>query len=265
MKHIIVLLVTAFCWARPVNEAQADVDPLAKPSSSAARDHLASGNKLYAIREFDSAIAAYKAGALIEDAPVFQYNLGQAYRLAGKYQEALWHYDRFVRRTNPTGALKESIEQLTAQMKAELEKAATKQPPVEAASGQPSMATEASALPQPPPPREAHQSPNERWRWVAAGSGTLVLGGAAMAFSIWGDRTYDRAKESTVQSDRDNLESSANSRRYVAQGLGIAALGCAGGAVYLYFRSSGRKSDAPSALTPVVSPQLVGLAVTGLW
>ncbi len=259
-----VFLFFLFFWARPVAEAQADPDPLAKPLSSQARDHLARGNKLYAIREFDAAIDSYKAGALIEDTPVFQYNLGQAYRLAGKYQESLWHYERFVRRTQPTGVLKESIEQLTAQMKAELAKAATKQPPVEAAPVDPGMATEASVTTQ-QPPREAHQAPRARWGWIAAGSGALVLGGTALGFSIWGDRTYDRAKNATVQSERDDLENSANTRRYVAQGLGSAAVGCAGVAVYLYFWSRGGRSDVARALAPMVSPHLTGLAVSGVW
>lgn len=39
----------------------------------------------------DVVIVEYNAGALVEPAPVFDYNLGQSYRQLGKYREALWH------------------------------------------------------------------------------------------------------------------------------------------------------------------------------
>src|SRR5690348_7410836 len=77
-------------------------DPLGKPSKTEARDHLDRGNNLYNIGSFEDAIIEYKAGALIEPAPVFDYNLGQSYRQLGKYQEALWHYDRFLNKGQPT-------------------------------------------------------------------------------------------------------------------------------------------------------------------
>jgi hypothetical protein len=49
-----------------------------------AREHLIRGNRLYNTRAFDAAIEAYKAGALAEPAPVFDYNLGQTYRQLGR-------------------------------------------------------------------------------------------------------------------------------------------------------------------------------------
>lgn len=63
--------------------------PLARPASPEAQEHLDRGNRLYGTRPFEEAIAEYKAGALIEPAPVFDYNLGQCFRQLGRYQEAI--------------------------------------------------------------------------------------------------------------------------------------------------------------------------------
>ncbi len=261
-------------WMLPLHEAHADGDPLAKPTSSEARGHLARGNKLYELREFDKAIAAYKEGSLVEDAAVFQYNLAQAYRMSGKYQEALWHYDRFVKRTSPTGPLKDAIAQFTVQMKAELEKAASKQPPTgPAAAGDetPGASEGADAEAQTGAPAVVVSeapvaSPPARWPWMVASGGAVALGGAALGFHLWADRTYDDAeKETSNQTRRDELEDSANTRRYLSQGFGIAAVGAAGVSVYLFIRSRGSDEAPTTALAPVASPELTGVSFTGSW
>ena len=61
------------------------------------------GNQLYAEARWQEAISEYEAGALIEHAPVFEYNLGQFHRKCGDYQAALLHYDRFVTDGQPEG------------------------------------------------------------------------------------------------------------------------------------------------------------------
>jgi tetratricopeptide (TPR) repeat protein len=71
----------------------ARADPFAKPATPEAREHLTRGNRLYGVRSFEEAIAEYKAGALVEPAPVFDYNLGQCFRQLRRYREALWYYE----------------------------------------------------------------------------------------------------------------------------------------------------------------------------
>lgn len=100
---------------------------------------------------------------------------------------------------------------------------------------------------------------------IVFGAGAIALGGAALGFHLWGNSAYDQAKVSTTQPERDELESSANTRRYFAQGFGVAAIGCAGAAVYLYVRSRGEHRADAVAMTPVASPQFAGLAVIGSW
>jgi hypothetical protein len=100
----------------------------------------------------------------------------------------------------------------------------------------------------------------------------LVLGGAAVAlaagaigFELWGDSTYDQTKQGT---DAQKLDAwhSANDKRYVAEGMGVAALGCATVAVWLYVANR-HESDEVAArgmvITPVVASERAGLALIG--
>jgi hypothetical protein len=123
-----------------------------------------------------------------------------------------------------------------------------------------------AALPWPTPAvSDQPEAPPSRMLPLAVGAGALVLGGAAFGFHLSGNSTYDKAKAATTQDRRDDLESSANTRRYVAEALGVAAIGCAGVAVYLFVRSRGEHRAETAAMVPVASPQLTGLAVVGRW
>ena len=138
-------------------------------------------------------------------------------------------------------------------------------PPVARASPQPASA----AVPVTASPADQPETARAASRIIlVAGAGALAFGGAGLGFFLWSHGTYDRAKsETTDQRRRDALVDSANTRVYIAEGLGVVALGCAGATVYLYLRDRGR-GDHPAgatAMTPVASPQFTGLAVTGSW
>jgi len=140
----------------------------------------------------------------------------------------------------------------------------------EAPAGQPSSTAEPASKPGPvasastasSAPEIADQ-PRSRVLPLALGAGALVLGGAALGFDLWGDRFYDRAKAATTQPDQDALYHSANARRYTAEALAVAAIGCAGAAAYLYFR--GDESRTTTAFAPLVARDGAGLAVLGHW
>jgi hypothetical protein len=134
-------------------------------------------------------------------------------------------------------------------------------PPAHAAAA-PSVA-DATLPPDAPRSTEPSDSRPSRTLPLVVGAGAVVLAGAALGFDLWGDSIYNKAKSSMDQMERDSLVSRANTRRYTAEGFGIAAIGCAGAAVYLYLRHDG--GGEPTAMTPMVSPQLTGLAVAGSW
>lgn len=137
-------------WLTAALATTAHADALAKPTNPIAHEHLKHGNRYYRQREFEKAIEEYKLGAAREAAPVFHYNLGQCFRKLHRYREALWHYEIFLRHGEPTGEVEAAVQTFIAEMKRELEKAATEQPAIEPAPsaaasfkrlGQPSSAT----------------------------------------------------------------------------------------------------------------------------
>jgi tetratricopeptide (TPR) repeat protein len=101
---------------------------------------------------------------------------------------------------------------------------------------------------------------------IAVGAGAVVLLGGALGLSLWGDATYDDAKaEMMDQGRRDALATSADRKRYAAEGLVIAGAGCAGVAVWLYFRQRGARSEpAPARAGQVmIAPTASGIGVVG--
>lgn len=97
---------------------------------------------------------------------------------------------------------------------------------------------------------------------IAVGAGALVLLGGALAFDLWGDSTYNDAKaEMTSQSRRDSLYDSANTKRYVAIGLGAGGIAAAGVATWLFLR--GGHDEAATAQAVRIVPASNGFAVIG--
>jgi hypothetical protein len=101
---------------------------------------------------------------------------------------------------------------------------------------------------------------------LVLGGAAIVLAGGAVGFDLWGNSTYDKTKQGT---DAERLAAwhSANTKRYVAEGLGVAALGCAGVAVWLYVRDRDALSDDAVArrtvVVPVVTNERAGVALIG--
>lgn len=252
-------------WLISMVATTAHADALAKPTDATAREHLSTGNRYYRLREFEKAIEEYKAGAVKEDAPVFYYNLGQCYRQLGRYEEAIWHYERFLERGTPTGEVEVAVKKFIAQMRDELGKAAMKQPPVEPA---PPSAPNSTSAEHPLPPIEHRRGmPLQRKLAIgvgAAGSVSLALGVVfglrASSFQDDADATCpmstcDRADDANKLIDRGKTNALyAN----VAFGIGGAAL--VGGAV-LWIIGAPREHPA-MMIAPQVSRSFTGVTTS---
>ncbi len=95
-----------------------------------ARVFYAEGTKAYNLGNFELAIKNYKDAYNALPEPVFLYNIAQAYRLAGDFNQALFFYKSFMRNM-PTAPNIAEVERRVAEMEAALEqqKSASSKPP----------------------------------------------------------------------------------------------------------------------------------------
>lgn len=237
--------------------AWADDPALTAPKDPAARQHYTQGNRLYRIRKFEEAVAEYQAGALIELAPVFDYNLGQCYRQLGKYADAIWHYERFIKNGAPAAELQAVVSGFLQQMRAELERKAMTQPPTEVApeTGPPRTAGRASASTSSTEPSTAiivRGTAGARWYsdrigWSLVGGG-LIGAGATTYLLVSASNSLDDANATPNEDLRIELQDTWRTRNRIgtAVGIGSAALLVAG-VVKLAIYSGGTARSAPTS------------------
>jgi hypothetical protein len=121
--------------------------------------------------------------------------------------------------------------------------------------GTPAASSTASSAPE----------PRSRTLPLIVGGAALVLGGGAIGFELSARSTYDKAKAEVDDNQQSSLWHSANTRRYVAEGLGVAAVAGAGVAVWMYLRGGGEESSAQARIqiAPVVAADHAGVIVMG--
>jgi tetratricopeptide (TPR) repeat protein len=181
--------VTARAWIRVVlllcalaSTARADDPALAQPKEPNARLHFTRGNRLYRARKLEDAVAAYQAGAALEPAPVFDFNLGQCYRKLGRSADAIRHYERFLERGRPASQLHDLVTSFLRQMsEAQDREQPLLQPPPPVASLPRSPVDRTGAVALPTTARSTSiEALGERWYVDRLGWG-LVAGGVATA------------------------------------------------------------------------------------
>jgi len=223
---------TALVLAMLAGSAFAD-PPIRKPKITEALDHLARGNKLYNVRSFEEASVEYKAGALVEPAPIFDYNLGQCYRQLKRYQDAIWHYERFVKSSPNTPEHVASVQKLIADMKAELDSKAMREPPTEPGpTGEAPVPTVVTKPADPPPPANPvvipPRSAAEPWYadalgWGLAGAGAIgVVASAGLLVSASG--LDDDADSAPSQQQLNALHDKADTRRLLGTVIGVGGV-----------------------------------------
>ena len=210
--------------------AHAEDPPMRKPRQASALEHLAQATKLYNVRSFEEAADEYKAGALIEAAPVFDYNLGQCYRQLHRYEDAIWHYQRFVSQSPETPEHVEASQKFIAQMRAELDHKAMTEPPVDDGTATHARVDTPAQQSVAPAPLPITTRPSvEPWYddglgWGLAGVGLVSVGiSAALLFDS--SSLNDDANHATTQTDANGLHDTANTRALLGTVLGIGGVG----------------------------------------
>jgi hypothetical protein len=105
------------------------------------------------------------------------------------------------------------------------------------------------------------------WLPITVGAAGVAMLGGALGFELSASSTYDQSKKERDPAKQDSLWHSANTRRYVAEGLGIAGLAAGGVAVWLYFHERGQERASGLAFdhvpTPIVGGDRAGLQLGG--
>lgn len=251
VRSIVIALVLVLAFA-----ARTHAGPLSKPTKPEAREHLERGNRLFEVGSFDAAIEEYKAGALIENAPLFLHNIALAYRMAGKRKESIFFYDQFKRRAHPTGEMLDEINKLIDQMKSELEERSKTMPPTEPApSTQGSETSSVTETSQSDATAKgsattltASPSPSHDWfAFGLIGAGTVgALTGGGFFWNAHGLRSDANATSNQVH--RDALYERADTRTLIGGivgGVGVAVL--ATGVIKLVIGRGGAGTSATSS------------------
>lgn len=254
---------TAIMLASTVQQHVAFADgKLSRPSNPEARQKLTAGTRLYRLREFEKAIEEYKAGALKEDSAVFYYNLGQCYRQLGRYEDAIWHYQRFLDRADPLPPrYKTAVEGFIHDMRVELEHQAMTRPPTEV--------EEANAAAEAKPQRDVTADASEPrltkvveagdpWYMDGLGWGLAGTGAAASGVAVYllldAKGLVDDANREPSQVTRDQLRERASKRQLAAGIVGIVGIGAlVTGAVKLAIRPKERERTVTTGLHVGVS------------
>jgi tetratricopeptide (TPR) repeat protein len=230
------------------------------PKAEQALQHLIAGNKLYSVRSFDDAAEEYKKGALVELAPIFDYNLGQCYRQLGRYQDAIWHYERFLKSGAGSEPQRSATQKFITQMRAELEQRAKSEPPTDAAPA--SQAATPAAVLQPQPinemPRDARRWYSDAVGWALVGVGLTggVIGGVLL---VQASDLRDDADAASTATEAMSLRDKADRRSLIGGGVGIGGIALTVlGAVKLAVHS-----DSQSRTTTAITLSSDGILVFG--
>jgi tetratricopeptide (TPR) repeat protein len=191
---------------------------IARPTDPAAIAHFNRGNAHYKVRDFAKAVEEYKAGELIQAAAIFDYNLGQCYRQLARYEDAIWHYDRFLHSGFATLQDTAAIQNWISQMRAEMEQRAKSTPPTEPATMQPQPP---SPPPQQlPPPHVVAPWYGDTFGWALAGSG-LAIAGVGFGLDVSASGLRDDANRTPNQQEQNALRDKADSRALAGTILAI--------------------------------------------
>jgi hypothetical protein len=98
---------------------------------------------------------------------------------------------------------------------------------------------------------------------IVLGASSIVLLGSALGFELAGQISYSDAKaEVSNNAVRQDALNSANDKRYVAEGLAVAGVGCAAAGLWLYFHPPRARGI---SVEPRVSADRAALFILGRW
>jgi tetratricopeptide (TPR) repeat protein len=158
--------------------------PAAPPPSETtleARSHFERGRALFAQERYLDAVSEFELGYRLRAQPLFLYNIAQAYRHAGRPEQAINFYERYLAQA-PDAPERAEVERHLRDLRA----LRATPPPLslapQASPIQPAMPT----LGPPDSPSTERSEPvhpgRHRWVWYTVGAVALAAAGAATIF-----------------------------------------------------------------------------------
>lgn len=288
-RAVVAITALVLCAVAPaMSRAESEAE-----KKQQAKEHYEMATRLYDVGKYGEAIAEYEqAYLLIEDAALL-FNIGQAYRLWERPDDAIRAYKNYLRR-RPEASNRADVERKIADLERvidERRRSAPDQPPQQvqpvapispppggapASVGPATSATEPltpAAQPVPetssgavtfeqPAPSEA---PAPKKKWIAYG--LLGVGGVCVVTTVIA-AAVGASKAKTLREASQNrepfdpaVESSGKSANAVAALSALVAIGAGGTGGYLLWRWR----DAPAssfAIAPVVAPTFAGASAS---
>jgi hypothetical protein len=248
--------------------------PARADDAAAAREHYRAGTKLYDLRRYKEAAKEYEAAYEAKDDPALLFNIAQAYRLAGAYDDAIASYRSYLRRvpraTNRPEVdkrIREMQDLLAAQKRQqEAPPEGTLQPkPVESNGTTTAIKPPSAAAPAPQPSGPTDEQLARGRKEKIAGLTLSAVGVVSFAvgagFAVLAKQASDQVSHETV------FDPSVQARGKTDQGVAIG-LFCVGGAavvsgvvLWLWGRHEQRRNS--WVLAPSVGPAHAGLMLEG--
>lgn len=254
MRVLPCVLFGAIALAAAPQRVRAQPAAPTATAKAAAKQYVADGLAAQARGDYDAAIALYQKAYDLVPHPVLIFNQAQAHRLAGRLAQAWSLYASYLAQV-PTGDQANTAREWMADIDARAPPAAVQVTPPAA---EPAVAA-------PPPPPVVPESSGKRGPTLRlVGAGTAAIGGLAVAIGI-GYAVHGSTLSNQVEKQYDPSKVAAGERANdrATFDLIFGGLLVAGGAgLYLWGYQLDRRPDA-MALRPMVSGQLVGLAVSG--
>jgi tetratricopeptide (TPR) repeat protein len=281
--------------------AEAQPGPGTPPPTAAqmdaARKLVNDGIAAQNAKDYDKAIELYKKAYAIVPHPILMFNIGQAHRLAGRHDQAVPFYERYLA-LEPGGAEAPAARAALAEIKAAPKPAEPGKPAEPPKPPEPPKPAEPGARPAPPPsvsqgapppaagpttPSMPVPGPDGTNRTDTVGSPGrtlrltgLVLGGVGLASAAagiyfttrvrhWESEAEDRAM---MGATNDELEAEFGDKGRAAErnqfiGYAIGGALVVGGAVTYWLGLRKDQAASTTAWAPVVGPGFTGIAISG--
>lgn len=271
-------LVGSLAWVSAPLTAVAE--PASNPSSSAERRQLAkqyveAGLAAQTAGDYDTAVTLYQKAYDVVPHPVLLFNMAQAHRLAGRTDQSLALYRRYVRE-DPSGAQVKTARSWIAELEVRQAQEQEARRADEARRAEDARRAEAARPPvvaSPPgatSPQRADDTASSsggaslRVAGIVSGAVGVIGLGVGTGFALHARSLSSELSRSGAQYDPEKVH--AGQRADTIAIVGFAAGGAlvvAGAALYWWGRQD--HSVERVGVAPVVSSQSAGLAVFGAW